>query len=92
MILSDGSSILFTYDSTGSLLTGIQNISDGSRLQFAYTTDENGLPRVNSIQQFDASGNKTNEVRISYGNRQTVLINMQGVQHVYNFNEYGDTI
>lgn len=97
MILSDGSSILFTYDSTGSLLTGIQNISDGSRLQFAYTTDESGLPRANSIQQFDASGNKTNEVRISYGKnvdgkRQTILINMQSVQTVHNFNEYGDAI
>ncbi len=95
MILSDGSSILLTYDSTGTLLTGIQNIADNSRIQFGYITDENGLPRANNVQQFDASGAKTNEVTIAYGknaagNRQTMLINMQGVQTVYNFDEYGD--
>ncbi len=97
IIFADGNSVLFTYDSTGLVITGIQNIADGSRIQFGYTTDENGLPCANSVQQFDASGRKADEITIAYGknadgNRQTTVTDMQGNQTTYTFNKRGDKI
>ena len=97
IILANGKSILFTYDSTGSVITGIQNIADGSRLLFGYSVDEDGLQRARNIRLFDAPDSMVDLAlleynRLSNGNRQTTVTDMQGTKTTYTFNKRGDKI
>ena len=96
-IRADGVTLLLTYDSTGSVITGVQNIMDGSRLAFAYVTDADGVRRVSSIQQYDASGAKLDEVTLAYGkdadgNSQTTVTKADGTETVTSYDEWGNPV
>ncbi|MFQ8600007.1 MAG: hypothetical protein ACLSAP_05045 [Oscillospiraceae bacterium] len=96
-IRADGITLLLTYDSTGSVITGIQNIMDSSRLTFAYVTGEDGVRRVSSIQQFDGSGAKLDEVTFAYGkdadgNSQTTVTKADGSETVTSYDEWGNPV
>lgn len=98
IILANGATLLFTYDSAGSTITGIQNIMDGSRISFSYTKDASGLQRASKIEQFNGSGAKVDEIALSYetnadGNRKTTLQNLlESTTTIYNFDAYGNQI
>ncbi len=93
MVFSNGVSLVLTYDSTGELVTGVQDLSDGSRLDIDYIDNGDG-PRVSSIRYTRADGVVADALRFVYGRdsqqrAQTTVTDMLGQVSVFTYDEMG---
>lgn len=93
MVFSNGVSLLLTYDSTGELVTSVQDLSYSSRLEIDYIDNGDG-PRVSSIRNMTAEGIVTDALRFVYGRdsqqrAQTTVTDMLGRISVFTYDEMG---